>query len=117
MSFLSKMLISAPVNVLNNASYASLELSISGTTDKITVRGMYDFDNSANSYNRCSASSLPMARCGTCLRSLPKPNWAPAWRTTCAVRWTVNCGPNTLRLQPQVLRGTQQFFNRERGAG
>ena len=35
----------------NNASYASLELSISGTTDKITVRGMFDYDNPANSYN------------------------------------------------------------------
>ena len=34
-----------------NASYASLELSIVGTTDRITVRGMYDYDNPANSYN------------------------------------------------------------------
>ena len=35
----------------NNAAYASLELSIAGTTDKITVRGMFDYDDPLNQYN------------------------------------------------------------------
>ncbi len=35
----------------NNALYASLELSIAGSTDKIMVRGMFDYDNPGNQYN------------------------------------------------------------------
>ncbi len=35
----------------NNAAYASLELSIAGTSDKITFRGVYDYDDTSNSYN------------------------------------------------------------------
>ena len=34
-----------------NALYAALELSIAGTTDKITVRGVFDYDNPTNPYN------------------------------------------------------------------
>ncbi len=34
-----------------NALYAALELSISGTADKITVRGAFDYDNPGNPYN------------------------------------------------------------------
>ena len=34
-----------------NALYAALELSIAGTTDKITVRGVFDYDNPGNQYN------------------------------------------------------------------
>ncbi len=39
----------------NNARYASLELSIAGTTDKITVRGVFDYDDPRNQYNPLQA--------------------------------------------------------------
>ncbi|HQX81816.1 MAG TPA: calcium-binding protein, partial [Vicinamibacterales bacterium] len=35
----------------NNAAYASLELAVVGTTDRITIRGAFDYDDPANAYN------------------------------------------------------------------